>query len=159
MKTQTTITEFTKDDLVNLFSTALTGSTYLIADYEEAIEHDEDACHEEIIADILLNGGKVLVTDTYADGCHYGDLRWEYNEDYDVTYRVGYIDIIKGLGRAANGAFNAGENDEFTPDWRERNLDFARRSFDAFAHDGAEWDLTTADCLMQIILFNEIVYG
>lgn len=158
MKTQTTITEITKDDLVNLFSTALTGSTYLIADYEEAVEHNEDACHEEIIADILLNGGKVLVTDTYADGCHYGDLRWEYNEDYDVTYRVGYIDIMKGLGRAANGTFNTRLSD-MGAEYAGQNREFAQRSFHAFAHDGAEWDLTTADCLMQIILFNEIIYG
>lgn len=150
MKTQTTITEITKDDLVNLFCTALTGSAYLIADCEKAIEHDEDACREEIIADVLLNGGKVLVTDTNADGCHFGDLRWEYDEDYDVTYHVGYIDIMKGLERAANGmgAECAGQDREF-----------AQRSFHAFAHDGSEWDLTTADCLMQIILFNEIVYG
>lgn len=33
MKTKTTITELTHDDLVDLFSTALCGSYYLSADY------------------------------------------------------------------------------------------------------------------------------
>jgi hypothetical protein len=46
-------------------------------------------------------------------------------------------------------------NDTFA----DGNKEFARRSFNAFAFDDTEWDLTTADCLMQIILFNEIVYG
>ena len=159
MKTQTTITDLTTEDLVNLFSTAFYGSNYLSADYEESVEHDEADCYEDIMANILLNGGKIMVTDSYADGCHYGTLKWQYNEDYDVTYDVRIEDIKRGLERAANGTFNAGENDEYQPDWRERNIEFAKRSFNAFAFDEREWDAITADCLMQIILFDEIVYG
>ena len=157
MKTQLTITELTKEDLVNLFSTAFYGSSYLSADYEEAIEYDEEDCHEEIIANILLNGGAVKVTDYYADGCHYGNLRYQYNEDYDVTYYVRFIDIMQGLERAANGTFNL--RPDVGADFADRNAEFARRSFNAFAFDEQEWDIETADCLMQIILFNEIVYG
>lgn len=157
MKTQLTITELTKENLVDLFSTAFYGSSYLEADYEEAIEYNEEDCHEEILAEILLHGGAIKVTDYYADGCHYGNLKYQYNEDYDATYYVTLEDIKKGLEKAANGTFNLRPdvNDTFA----DGNKEFARRSFNAFAYDESEWDLTTADCLMQIILFDEVVYG
>lgn len=157
MKTQLTITELTKEDLVDLFSTAFYGSNYLSADYEESIEYNEEDCHEDIIANILLNGGAVKVTDSYADGCHYGNLRHQFNEDYDATYCVRYIDIMQGLEKAANGTFNL--RPDVGADYADRNKEFARRSFNAFAFDEREWDLTAADCLMQIILFDEIIYG
>lgn len=157
MKTQTqvTITEITTEDLVNLFSTALYGSSYLTAGYEESVEYDEDDCHEEIMANILLNGGKVKVTDHYADGCHYGRLPWRYEEDYEVTYEVGLEDIKRGLERAASGTFDAG-NDE----WTEQELRSARISFESFANeDSVDFDLVRADILMQIILFDKTIYG
>lgn len=157
MKTQLTITELTKEDLVNLFSTAFYGSNYLSADYEETIEYNEEDCHEEILAEILLHGGAIKVTDSYADGCHYGNLKYQYNEDYDATYYVTLEDIKKGLEKAANGTFNLRQ--EVSADFADGNKEFARRSFNAFAFDEREWDALTADCLMQIILFDEIVYG
>lgn len=165
MKTEVKITEITQEDLVNLLSSALYGSSYLSADYEESVEHDEDDCYEDIMAKILLHGGKIMVTDGYAeDGEVYGSLpcRVDKNEDeggLTTTYFVTLQDIMDGLTRAANGTFNAGENDEYTPDWRDRNIEFARRSFNAFLFDEASWDALTADCLMQIILFDQIVYG
>jgi hypothetical protein len=64
---------------------------------------------------------------------------------------------MQGLERAANGTFNL--RPDVGADFADRNAEFARRSFNAFAFDEQEWDLETADCLMQIILFNEIVYG
>lgn len=157
MKTQLTITELTKEDLVDLFSTAFYGSNYLSADYDEAIEYDEEDCHEEILAGILLHGGAIKVTDSYADGCHYGNLRYQYNEDNDAIYYVTLEDIKKGLERAANGTFNL--RPDVSADFADSNKRFARRSFDAYDYNEREWDLTTADCLMQIILFDEVVYG
>lgn len=157
MKTQTTITDLTKEDLVNLFSTAIYGSNYLSVEYDEPVEHDEQDCYEDVIANILLNGGAVKVTDSYADGCHYGKLRWEFNEDYDAIYHVRFIDIWQGLEKAANGTFNL--RPDVGEDYAERNKEFAKRSFNAFAFDERDWDMITADCLMQIILFDEIVYG
>ena len=157
MKTQTKITELTKEDLVDLFSTAFYGSNYLSVEYDESIEYDEDDCHEDIIANILLNGGAVKVTDSYADGCHYGNLQYQFNEDYDATYTLRLEDIIKGLERAANGTFNLRQ--DVGADYADRNREFAKRSFEAFAWNEKDWDAVTADCLMQIILFDEIVYG
>ena len=158
MKTQTKITELTKEDLVDLFSTALYGSNYLSADYE-AEEEEKGDCYEETIANVLLNGKTIKVTDSYADGVHYGELPHQFNEDCDTIYTLRLDDIIAGLEKSANGTFNVGENDEYMPDWKDRNIAFAKRSFEAMAWNEREWDAITADCLMQIILFNEIVYG
>lgn len=152
MKTKTTITELTHNDLVELFSTALTGSSYLMADYDESTEYDEDDCFEDILANILLHGGSIKVTDYHAEGEVYGSLPHEIDEDENVTYFVTYDDIKRGLERAADGTFNAG-NDK----WTKRS---ARVSFDSFMdEDSCQFDLGGADILMQIILFDEIIYG
>ena len=156
MKTKTTITELTHDDLVELFSTALTGSSYLIADYEESIEYDEDDCFEDILANILLHGGCIKVSDYYSEGDVYGELPHELDEENEcTTYFVTYDDIKRGLERAADGTFNAG-NDK----WTEQTKRSARVSFDSFMdEDRCDFDLIRADILMQIILFDEIIYG
>lgn len=155
MKTKTTITEMSHDDLVNLFSTAFYGSSYLGADYEEAIKHDEKDCFEDILANILLHDGSIKVTDYYAEGDVYGSLPHEIDEDDNVTYFVTYDDIKRGLEKAADGTFNAGDNE-----WTEQTKRSARVSFDSFMdEDGCDFDLVRADILMQIILFDEIIYG
>lgn len=159
MKTQVTITEITQEDLVDFLNTAFYGSNYLSVDYDEdaKIERDDDDCYEDIMAKILLSGGAIKVTDGYADGCHYGKLKYQFNEDYDATYTLRYIDILNGLERAANGTFNTRK--DVGDDFADRNIEFAKRSFNAFDWNEREWDALTADCLMQIILFDEIVYG
>lgn len=156
MKTKTTITELTHDDLVELFSTALSGSPYLGADYEESIEHNEKDCFEDILANILLHGGCIKVNDYYSEGDVYGELPHELDEENEcTTYFVTYDDIKRGLERAADGTFNAG-NDK----WTENTKRSARVSFDSFMNEEAcDFDLVRADILMQIILFDEIIYG
>lgn len=158
MKTKTTITELSHDDLVDLFSTALTGSSYLVAEYEgpsECDENGEDDCFEDILANILLHGGSIKVTDYHAEGEVYDSLPHEIDEDENVTYFVTYDDIKRGLERAVDGTFNAG-NDK----WTGQTKRSARVSFDSFMdEDSCEFDLVRADILMQIILFDEIIYG
>ena len=155
MKTKTTITELSHDDLVTLFSTALYGSTYLGADYDEAIEHNERDCFEDILANILLHGGCIKVNDYYSEGDVYGELPHELDEENEcTTYFVTYDDIKRGLERAADGTFYAG-NDK----WTKQTKRSARVSFDSFMdEDSCEFDLVRAEILMQIILFDEIIY-
>lgn len=161
MKTNVTVTDITHDELVDLFSGALYKSQYLTAGYEESAEHKPFNCLEDILADILLNGGRVMFTDHYAeDGEVYGNLPCKVDEGEDGTlttaYYVTLADVIAGLERAANATFTiSGKTDER---WVDRQIDSAWRSFNAFTHDEREWDATTADILMQIILFDEIVY-
>ena len=156
MKTQTTIREITHEDLVNLFSTAFYGSTYLEADYTNPNLKEEGDCFEDIIAKNLLNGDSIVVTDWYAEGEAYGNLfHIVDDEDECVHYTLNLEDIKKGLERAASGTFNAG-NDE----WSEGAKRCARACFGSFIDEEAvDFDLCSADTLMQIILFDEIIYG
>lgn len=163
MKTKTIIEELSHDDLVDLFSTALYGSTYLSADYtiedRKSVDVSDGDCYEDIIAKILLSGKSIEVTDNYAEGCSYGSLPYRFqdkdDDDSSVIYRVTLDNIIRGLEKASDGTFNAG-NDE----WTERTKKSARVSFDSFMDkDRCDFDLVRADILMQIILFNEIIYG
>jgi hypothetical protein len=162
-ETKTTITEITHDDLVNLFSTALYGSSYLSADYtiedKKSADVSDDDCYEDIIAKILLSGKSVEVTDDYAEGYSYGSLLYRFqdkdDDDSSVIYRVTLDDIKRGLERAADGTFNAGDDE-----WTEQTKRSARVSFDSFMdEDACDFDLVRADILMQIILFDEIIYG
>ena len=157
MKTKTTITELTHDDLVNLFSTALTGSSYLVADYDESTEYDEDDCFEDILANILLHGGSIKVTDYYADGCVYGSLPHEYvdnDDEGEVVYVLTLDDIKRGLQHALDGTFKLNRGYEI----HERRI--ARKAFESFVDkESYDFDLSYADTLLQIILFDEIIYG
>ena len=157
MKTKTTIAELTHDDLVNLFSTALYGSNYLSADWDDDLPTDENACYEDVLADILLAGGKVYFKDHYAEGEKFRDWA-EFDTRGNAVYPVRLHDVMVGLENACNGTFHVSDL-PCSSDWKEKNLAFARRSFEAFLNESSNWDYATADCLMQIILFNGIIYG
>ena len=67
------------------------------------------------------------------------------------TSKGRYVDRYEGM----EIAFNAG-NDK----WTEQTKRSARVSFDSFMdEDACDFDLVGADILMQIILFDEIIYG
>ena len=155
MQTRTTISHISHDDLVNLFSTALYGSSYLSADYGVTAERKENDCYEDIIARCLLNGDTVEVTDHYSD-TPYGKLRHLVDEDEEcVTYYVNINHILDGLERAANGTFHT----EGSAEYQEREKEAARAAFWSLANESLDFDLVSADILMQIILFDEIIYG
>lgn len=166
MKTNVTISEITKDDLVDLFSTAFYANYRYGVYYEDlkGIERDEEDCFEDLLAKIVLNGGRICVEDQGStDGAVYGNnpCKVEESEKYDgfVTTYYLTLDIIKrGLERAVNGTFNAGQGAGIGEDFVDNNLTSAIRAFYAFAYDCRDWDALRADVLMQIILFDEIVY-
>ena len=153
MQTLTTITHISHDDLVNLFSTALYGSNYLGAGYSYSEDLSDCQTLEDALAASLIKGRKIRVTDYYADGVVYGEIEHEIDGD-DVTYHITLDDVKKGIAKAADGTFNSRMN-EYADDERE----FARKAFDSFANESCDFDLTYAECLMQIILFDEIIYG
>lgn len=164
MITRTAIEDITHDDLVNLFSTALYGSNYLGVSYgEKTPDCTEDDCLEDIIAKILLGGGTIKLIDLLADGNVMGELPHdEPCKDEDemygsVAYYVTLEDIRKGLEKSANGTFNT--RPEVSEDFAKRNEMFAREAFSAYINESRFWDYTAADALMQVILYNEIVYG
>ena len=159
LKNNVEIIDFTHEDLVNLFSTAIYGSSYLSAEYDKDFynsipkEKKEGDCYEDHIADVLLNGGEIYIYDAYSEGEVYsknGELiKEEYGEDEYAQYTLTLTDIIEGLQRAANGTYKTNNDTKFI-----------RQCFNEFAdEDCYDLDLTDADALMQIITFNELIYG
>ena len=67
MKTKITVTELDHEDLVNLLSTALYGSSWFEADYDnniyKSLEIKEGDCFEDKLADMLLAGHKITIID------------------------------------------------------------------------------------------------
>ena len=159
LKNNVEIIDITHEDLVNLFSTALYGSSYLSAEYDKdfynSIPKDkkEGDCFEDHIADVLLNGGEIYIYDTYSEGELYsknGELiKEEYSDEEYAQYTITLTDIVEGLERAANGTYKTNNDTKFI-----------RQCFNEFAEDDCyDLDLTDADALMQIITFNELIYG
>ena len=159
LKNNVEIIDITHEDLVNLFSTALYGSSYLSAEYDKdfynSIPKDkkEGDCFEDHIADVLLNGGEIYIYDAYSEGEVYSDngelIKEEYSDEEYAQYTLTLTDIIEGLQRAANGTYKTNDDDKFI-----------RQCFNEFADlDCCDLDLTDAEALMQIITFNELIYG
>lgn len=154
MKTYTKVEDITHEDLVNLFATATYGSSYLGAGYSYTPDFEDCETIEDAIAQSLLKGRKIRVTDYYAEGSSYGNLEKETDDEENVTYYVALDDVKSGLENAINGTFNSRMRE-----FRDGELRLARESFVSFMNKSTDFDLTYADCLMQIILFNEIIYG
>ena len=159
LKNNVEIIDITHEDLVNLFSTALYGSSYLSAEYDKEFYNSipsnkrEGDCLEDKIADVLLNGGEIYIYDAYSEGEVYSDngelIKEEYDGEKYAQYTLTLTDIIEGLQRAANGTYKTNDDDKFI-----------RQCFNEFADlDCCDLDLTDADALMQIITFNELIYG
>lgn len=151
MKTKTIITELTQEDLVNLLCTATYGSNWLgcyAPDKKEVGITDED-CLEDEWAKVLLGGKSIICTDYYAEGECYGNLPCNIDDEENAEYTLTLQDILDGLQRSADGTF------------KDANAykGFLARCYNDFVNDGDDWDYTEADALMQIILFNELIYG
>lgn len=153
------ILDITHEDLVILFSTALYGSSYLSAEYNKEFYNSipeskrEGDCFEDKIADVLLNGGEIYIYDGYSEGEVYNKngilIKEDYSDDEYAQYTLTLTDIIEGLQRAANGTYKV--NDDYK---------FIRQCFNEYVEDeGYDLDLTDADALMQVIVFNELIYG
>ena len=76
-------------------------------------------------------------------------IKEEYGGEEYAQYTLTLTDIIEGLQRAANGTYKTNNDTKFI-----------RQCFNEFAEDDCyDLDLTDADALMQIITFNELIYG
>ena len=151
MKIETKISEITHEDLVNLFSTAFYGSNHFAIDYNNE-DYDgkpfakDDDCFEDKLAKIVLNGGKIIVSDLYAEDSdeHYGEIEHTWNEEEEsMDYTITLKDIENGLAKAASSS-----------------EPYFHKCFSNFAeNDCVDFDLNDADNLMQIIVFGEVIYG
>lgn len=151
MKTRITITEINHDDLVELLSTALYGSTWLGCDYQvgdnmETVRFEKnDRCIEDKAARCLLQGKYIEFLDRYAESEDepYGSLPsyWDGKENC-MVYRVTLKDIEEGLSKML----------EETGWEHDCVMHFV-------SYDDGWFDYSHAQCIMQYILFNEIIYS
>ena len=153
MKTRTRISGITKEDLVNLFADIMYGSEWLDATYHKPyISAVENECIEEKMANSLLNGYEVTFFDCWAEDEHdkHGnnpDAHWD-NERQCIAYPIILEDVKKGLENAIDGRFKCYCNEsEWTP-----------KAVRSLINQDGKADLTWMETLMQIILFNEVVY-
>lgn len=148
MKTKTTVSEITQEDLCDLLSTSTYGSEFFGCDIKDPEAYDavRDECdsYEDVFAKVLLHGGAIIVNDCYAEDetDFYGTLPHEYDEDEGwMRYDVCLTDIKKGIEKALdNGGYDAR---------------CARHLIEA----KGDLDLPEAENLMQIIVFGEAIYG
>lgn len=161
MKTRTIVTEITHEDLVNLLSTALYDSTMFDAHYNrdryrklpEVINGEaKDDCYEDRLARMLTHRWPVWIHDLNAEDEdeYYGNLMHEY-VDGTMQYCVNMEDVVRGLQRCADGTFKANDEQEKT---------FVSTAFARMMdEEGAEFDQADAEALLQVIVFNELIYG
>ena len=122
------------EELSDIISTAFYGNNYMAVDYQgnPSTFHD---CFEDNVAQVLLDGGTILVTDqAQLEGDTYGDLPKYVDNDGYITYKVTLEDILKGAS----------------------NLECLEMIQSIFKGDG---DMYTGWDLFQRIVFGEIIYG
>ena len=107
---------------------------------------------EDIIAKVLLNGGYFIVYDTNSSDKNdcYGKLPkvWD-DEDEMVGYEIRLKDIKRGIERAFNGTYKVYKND----------VEFVRNAVTSILNRDGNIDMYGADAIMQVIMFNEIIFG
>lgn len=139
MRTEIKVLSFTHDDLVNLLSTALYGSSWFYAEYDRTIydtlKKTKGDCFEDKLADMLLAGHKITIVDMDAEGVKYSDkcVRID-DEDESAVYEVKLEDFLQ-IASTKDGY----------------NL-----VTEVLSGDGDFW---TADAFLQRVVFGEEVYG
>lgn len=145
MKANINITELSHEDLVNILSGALYGSTWLLADYDRDLlaeipaHKKEGVCFEDHLADMLLNGYCIYLLDGYAEGEVYlkegRDPETIYiDDDGNALYPIVLQDILSACS--------------------------SEKGYKLLAEIlSGEGDYFTANNLLQIAMFGEIIYG
>lgn len=132
------VESMTHEELSDILETALYGSNWLGADYDESDYEKLDSkeeCLSDQLAALLLNGYEVTFTDYYAEGETYGTkCKSSVDEDGDGIYKVNIVRILEAAS---------------TPE----GYNLVKEIIDG---DG---DYYTADNFMQLVLFDEVIYG
>lgn len=148
------ITKLTHDDLVNFFSTALYGNNAYYTDWDEKFDSFKKSgkgeCFEDHIANILLNGGEIMISDLKADD----EDEWYNGANHKTSVETIHMDTWQGERTYRVPTYHINLNDIYKAFGNEEACDYVRELF--VEENGDVW---TADSLMQILLFGEIVYG
>lgn len=139
MKTQIKVTELEHEELVDLLSTALYDSSWFGAGYDHKV-YDElpekhGDCFEDALADMLLAGHKIEITDYEAEGEKYSNKFVKFDGEYEsAVYEVGLSDFLKVAST-------------------KRGYQLLEQVL------SGEGDYWTADAFLQRVVFGEEVYG
>ena len=138
MKTKITVTEINHEELVDLLSTALEGSSWFGASYNSDIyknlENTTGECFEDKLADMLLAGHQISITDYEAEGESYSSKCTKITADGDAVYKIGLDDILKVAST-------------------KKGFNLLNEVLDG---TGDYW---TADSFLQRVVFGEEIYG
>ena len=144
MKVRITVTELSHEDLVDILSTALYGCDYLGVGYDhktwEEIPEDkkEGHCYEDHLADMLLNGHWISITDFYAEGEIYKGRKHPMPTTLSKSGNATYCLALQDILWACN---------------TEHGYKLLTETL------SGEGDYFTANNLLQIALFGEEIYG
>lgn len=161
MKTKTTISGITHEDLVSFLSTALYGSEFWGSDYDsneynKLPSPDDCKCYEDKLAKLLLNGKSITICDQYAEDEEdfYGKLPHEWDdESLTMDYKVTLKDILIGFQRCLDGTFKANKG-------CGNEVSYMRKCMiNLIDHENGDLDLPQASDIMQVVVFGQIVYG
>ena len=139
MKTEIKVTNIEHDELVDLLSTALYGSTWFDASYDkklyESLPKKTGECLEDKLADMLLNGHKISIIDLDAAGESYSKNFVRFEGRYqNAVYEVKLDDFLK----VASTHKGFGLLEEVL---------------------SGKGDFYTADAFLQRVVFGEEIYG
>lgn len=137
MKTNINVTKLEHEELVDLLSTALYGSSWFGAGYDhkvyDSLVEKQGDCFEDALADMLLAGHKIRFTDYFAEGEKYSDKFVKFN-GVEAVYEVDLQDFLKVAST-------------------KRGYKLVE---EVLSGEGDYW---TADAFLQRVVFGEEVYG
>lgn len=151
MRTTTTIEGVSLENLVDLFSTATYGSSWLdiFAPVRTGLHIEDTDCREDVWAKALLAGHPIECTDYYAEGERYGHLPSVVKDGDEATYTITLQDVLDGLQKCVDGTFKGDKSEH----------DRLTECFEHFKAGEGDMDNPEAEAIMQVIMFNELIYG
>lgn len=137
MKVKILVTELSHEELTDLLSTSLYGSSWFAAKYDKevykSLKNKNGDCFEEKLADMLLNGHKITIVDTMAEGESYSNKFVRLDGDC-AEYEIGLNDILKTASS-------------------KTGYELLK---DVLSGEG---DYYTADAFLQHVVFGKEIYG
>lgn len=123
MKVKILVIELSHEELTDLLSTSLYGSSWFSAKYDKevykSLKIKNGDCFEEKLADMLLAGHKITIVDTMAEGESYSNKFVRLDGDC-AEYEIGLNDILKTASSKTGYELLkdvlSGEGDYFTAD-------------------------------------------
>ena len=153
------VTEISVDEIADFLETATLGTTDLCYEYDTdehykalvergLLGNDNKMCSCEVAAVMLDSGGTIKLIDIESDGEHYWKLPYKVNGDRETEYTITIRDFKEGIERALNGTYFLTSLDE------KKSVMEAAQSVVC-----GEYDHYDAWLVIQVIMFNEIIYG